>query len=147
MAPNLKINYLCPDCRSYLRVWNNVIFTVKLKSKNQQGILLLNPELGNYDFIHHTSIKFEEGELVDFICPVCHADLTATEINENLARVILTDENKKEYDVYFSKICGEHSTFKIKEDDIIEKYGEDSSSYLSYFMSKFKKGITTKKDD
>lgn len=146
MAPNLTINYLCPNCRSYLRVWNNIIFTVKLKSKKQQGILLLYPELGNYDFIHHTSIKFEEGELVDFICPLCHADLTATEINENLARVILIDENNKEYDVYFSKICGEHSTFKIKEDDIVEKYGEDSSSYLSYFMSKFKKGSTTKKD-
>jgi len=143
---NLTINYLCPDCRSYLRVWNNIIFTVKLKSKKQQGILLLNPQLGNYDFFHHTSIKFEEGELVDFICPVCHADLTATEINENLARVILIDENNKEYDVYFSKICGEHSTFKIREDDIISKYGEDSSSYLSYFMSKFKKASTNKKD-
>jgi len=58
----------------------------------------------------------------------------------------LIDENNKEYDVYFSKICGEHSTFKIREDDIIEKHGEDSSAYLNYFMSKLKKGSTPRKD-
>jgi len=34
---------------------------------------------------------------------------------------------------FFSKICGEHSTFKIKEDDIVESYGEDSSGYVNYF--------------
>ena len=100
---------------------------------------MLNPELGNYDLIHHASIKFDEGELVDFICPVCHADLTAAEINRNLARIVMIDENNKEYDVYFSRICGEHSTFKIREDDIIERFGENSSAYLNYFMSKFKK--------
>jgi len=140
MDYSLEINYLCPHCRSYLRIWNNIILTAKSKSEKKQGILLLNPELGNYDFIHHISLKFVEGEMVDFICPVCHADLTATEINEHLARILMTDENEKEYDVYFSKICGEHSTFKIRKDDIIEKYGEDSSAYLNYFMSKLKKG-------
>lgn len=139
MNYSLKINYLCPACRSHLRIWNNIIFTVRSESEKKQGILLLNPELGNYDLIHHASIKFDEGELVDFICPVCHADLTAAEINRNLARIVMIDENNKEYDVYFSRICGEHSTFKIREDDIIERFGENSSAYLNYFMSKFKK--------
>ena len=104
-----------------------------------QGILLLNPELGNYDLIHHSSIKFEEGDILDFICPVCRADLTATDINRNLATVIMIDENNKEFDVYFSRICGEHSTFLIHEDDIVEKYGKDSSAYVNYFMSRLKK--------
>ena len=115
----LKINYLCPICRSYLRVWNNIIFTVKYHSGQKRGILLLNPELGNYDLIHHSSIKIEEGDEVEFICPVCHADLTANEINKNLAHVIMIDENNKEFSVFFSRICGEHSTFKIKENDIV----------------------------
>lgn len=135
----LKINYLCPSCRAYLRVWNNIIFTVRYHSGQKRGILLLNPELGNYDLLHHSSIKFEEGEKIDFLCPVCHADLTATEINKNFAHVIMVDEKNKEYDVFFSKVCGEHSTFKIKEDDIIESYGENSSAYVNYFMSRFKK--------
>ena len=137
--PTLKINYLCPVCRSNIRVWNYIIFTVRRHSDKKMGILLLNPELGNYDLIHHSSLKYEEGEMVDFICPVCHADLTAPEINKNLAHVVMIDENNKEYHVFFSKICGEHSTFKIKENDIVEKYGEDSSAYVNYFMSRFKK--------
>jgi hypothetical protein len=140
----LKINYLCPKCRAYLRVWNNIIFTVKYQSGQKRGILLLNPGLGNYDLIRHATMKFEEGEMVDFLCPVCHADLTATEINKNLAHIIMIDEDGKEYHVFFSKICGEHSTFKIKEHDIVEQFGEDSSAYVNYFMSRMKKNDTKK---
>ena len=141
MKYDLKINFLCPHCRAYLRVWNNIIFIVNSSQRNLSSILLLNPELGNYNLIHHSSIEFEEGEMLNFMCPVCRADLTATGININLAKIIMTDENNnKEYDVYFSKICGEHSTFLIHDDDIVEKFGEDSSSYVNYFMSKLKKG-------
>jgi len=140
MKFSLKINYLCPHCRAYLRVWNNIILIVKSAVKNMKCILLLNPELGNYDIIHHSSVKIEAGDRLDFLCPVCHGDLTATGINENLVRLIMTDEEDKEYDVYFSKICGEHSTFLIKEENILEKYGENSSSYVNYFMSRLKKG-------
>jgi rubredoxin len=139
MENSLKINYLCPHCRAYLRVWNNIILTIKSGTKNSQGILLLNAEPGNYSLIHHSSIKFEEGEKWDFICPVCGADLTAADINRNLAKIIMIDENNKEFDVYFSKICGEHSTFLIHKNDIIEKYGEENSSYVNYFMSRLKK--------
>jgi len=77
--------------------------------------------------------------MLDFICPVCRADLTAVELHRNLVRIIMIDENSKEFDVYFSKVCGEHSTFLIQEDDIVEKYGEDSSTYVNYFMSRLKK--------
>jgi hypothetical protein len=135
----LKINYLCPKCRAYLRVWNNIIFTVKYHSGKKRGILLLNPNLGNYNLIHHSSIKFKEGDMIEFLCPVCHADLTAAGISRKLAHVIMIDENNKEYNVFFSRICGEHSTFKIRQDDIVESYGEDSSAYVDYFMSRLKK--------
>ena len=84
---------------------------VKSESRNLQSILLLNPEIGNYNLIHHSSIEFSEGEMLDFICPVCRADLTAIGIHRNLVRIILIDEKNAEFDVYFSKICGEHSTF------------------------------------
>ena len=139
MKYSLKINYLCPHCRTYLRVWNNIVFIVRAEGKNLHGIFLLNPELGNYDFIHHSSIRFEEGDMLDFYCPVCQADLTAAEISRNLARVIMTDENNTEYDVFFSKICGQHSTFLIHKEDIVEKFGKDSSVYVNYFMSRLKK--------
>ena len=30
----LKVNYLCPHCRSYLRIWNNIIFIIKSELRN-----------------------------------------------------------------------------------------------------------------
>ena len=141
MTEKLKIDYLCPHCRSFLRVWNNIIFTIRTKDyEKKQGILLLNPGLGNYNLIHHSSLKLEEGELVTFYCPVCSDDLTANEINDNLVRILMIDENGKEFDVYFSRICGEQSTFKIEKNDIIERFGKDSNTYQNYFLSKLKKG-------
>lgn len=142
MKNELKINYQCPECLSYLRVWNNIIFTVKSSNKNKQGILLLNPELGNYSIISHPALRFVPGEKVDFICPVCQFDLTAKEINDKLVKIFMVDEKNNKFDIFFSKIAGEHSTFKIEKDTIVEKHGEHNSSYMNYFLGKWEKRKT-----
>ena len=137
----MKIHYLCPDCYSYLRVWNNIILTVKSAEGKKQGLLLLNPELGNYTYVSHPSLKFSEGEKIEFYCPVCCSNLTAKQINENLVKIIMIDEQMHEYDIYFSRIAGQHTTFKIAQDNIIERHGEHSSSYVNYFMSKLRENL------
>lgn len=134
----LKTNYSCPHCESYLRIWNNIILSVRYKGGSKKGILLLNPDLGNYTCTMHTEMDIEKGDLIEFICPVCQESLTAKDINDNLVRIIMTDEDKNHYDVYFSRIVGEESTFKIKDNDIIAKYGKDDSHYVNYFLSKFR---------
>jgi hypothetical protein len=139
MATKLEVNYVCPDCKSYLRIWNNIIFSVKSCTEDKKGLLLLNPELGNYDFISHYKLDFNKMDCIDFFCPVCNFDLTAKDVNKKLARIIMIDENEKEFDLYFSRLRGEESTFKVSNGDIIEKFGKDSSSYVDYFMSKLKK--------
>lgn len=146
MAAKLDINYLCPKCRSYLRVWNNIIFKVKSCTEEKMGLLLLNPELGNYEFISHSTLEFDKMECLDFFCPVCGSDLTAIDVNAKLARITMIDKDQREYDLYFSKLRGEQSTFKISNGDIVEKYGKDSSSYVDYFMSKLKKERDKKGD-
>ena len=147
MTKKLDINYLCPDCRSYLRVWNNIIFSVKSCTENKMGLLLLNPELGNYEFISHYMLEFNKMDCLEFYCPVCGANLQAADVNKNLARVIMIDEDQREYDVYFSRLRGEESTFKISNGDIVEKYGKDSSTYVDYFMSRLKQAQKEKKED
>ncbi|MBC8487097.1 MAG: hypothetical protein H8D45_13800 [Bacteroidetes bacterium] len=137
----MKVHYLCPNCRSYLRVWNNIIFTVKSAEGKKQGLLLLNPEVGNYTYVSHPSLKFFESEKVEFFCPVCFSNLTAKQINENLVKIIMVDEQLHEFDIYFSKIAGQHATFKIAQDNIIERHGEHSSSYVNYFMSKLRENL------
>ena len=138
MATKLDVNYLCPNCKSYLRVWNNVIFTVKSCQEDKKGLLLLNPNLGNYEFISHHGLEFDQMECIDFYCPVCGVDLTAKDVNKDLARILMVDENEKVYDLYFSRIRGQESTFKVSDGDIIEKYGKDSSAYVDYFMARFR---------
>ena len=97
MAPKLDVNYLCPDCRSYLRVWNNIIFSVKSCTEDKKGLLLLNPELGNYEFISHFKLDFNEMECLDFFCPVCGSNLEATDVNKKLVRIKMIDEDQKSF--------------------------------------------------
>ena len=108
------------------------------------GILLLNPELGNYSYISAPDLKFAKGEKLNFYCPVCCHTLAAVHINPNLINVIMHDGNN-EYDVYFSSVVGEHLTFKIHDEDIVERYGEDYSAYVSYFTQKFRNKIKRQK--
>lgn len=135
----MEYHYKCPHCDSYLRVRENIIISFKAKKSENQGIILLNPELGNYGFIVHDTVIFEKDEVVDFYCPICAADLSAKEINPKLVNLTMIDKNGVEYDIFFSRVAGEHSTFKVDKENIIEKFGKNASSYLGYFTSKLKK--------
>ena len=56
----------------------------------------------------------------------------ATEIHENLAKVLMLDEKNNEYEILFSEIVGEKCTYKIKEEDI-ELFGDHASKYMNFF--------------
>lgn len=133
----MKTRFLCPHCRATLRVRQNIIFKVRTED-HRMGIMLINPELGNYHYVSSPDLKFEDGEKVDFMCPVCCENLAARDINPDLVDVIMIDQQDREYHVYFSSIAGEQSTFKIEKDNIVEQHGEDASAYMSYFMKKLK---------
>ncbi len=135
----MEYTYSCPYCKSILNVENRIIFLIETSKKHKKGLLLLNPHLGEYNYVSHPTITFEEGEKVEFICPVCHKNLTASEINSKLVHVNMVDSDNKDYHIYFSKIAGEHLTFMSNEDHIIEKYGKHSSRYMDYFVSKLDK--------
>ncbi len=127
----MKNEYLCPYCRGHLKVGNNIIFSVRTKD-NKRGLLLLSPELGNYRCTNHKSLNLIEGEKVETFCPICHSNLKAININRNLAEVIMVDESGEQYEIYFSEIVGEHSTYKIQDSDV-ESFGDDSGDYMNYF--------------
>jgi rubredoxin len=130
----MKENFLCPKCNAHLRVGDNVVFYVISKKSNNKGLIMLNPDLGDYTITSHPEVKFEKGEYVEFYCPVCHANLAASKINSNLVRVIMIDEvTGAKSDVYFSKVVGEKSTFRITDNRLIEKYGEDAHLYSNLF--------------
>jgi hypothetical protein len=125
-------NFICPHCSGHLRVSNSIIFLTKT-TKGKSGLVLINPELGNYSVKMHPSINnFEEGELVNFICPICYENLDATEFGKNLAKVVMQEEDGRESTIVFSKIVGEKCTYQIT-DGGIKPYGEHKDQYGSVF--------------
>ena len=130
----MKKDYLCPYCKGKLNVNKNIVFSVHTKSQ-KVGLIFLSPELGDYKTVTHPSFEIKEGEHLDIFCPICHANLQAIEIDENLAKVMMVDESQKVYEIVFSEIAGEHATYKLV-DHMIESYGEHVDHYVNHFGAK-----------
>ena len=126
---NLKNNdYLCPSCKGHLNTGGNVIFSTK-NQKNQKGLILLSPEIGKYNYQHHDNYSFQNGETVDFNCPICSTSLESPK-NNNYASIIMVDHNNEEYEMMFSRIAGNKSTY-IVSNEITESFGEDATDFDS----------------
>lgn len=127
----MENNYLCPKCNAYLNVGENIILTAKNRC-GDKGIVLLSPELGNYRIEKHPFFIIKEGDHVNLYCPSCGENLAARNLSDNLAKMIMIDQQENEYEIYFSEIAGEHCTYKIKE-GILESFGGDSTVYVNHF--------------
>jgi uncharacterized protein YbaR (Trm112 family) len=124
-------DFICPYCKGKLNVKGFIVFSVKTK-EDKRGLIFVSPELGNYQTFTHPSFRISKGEQHEFLCPICHSNLAAIEVNENLVKVLMTGENGKVYEILFSGIAGEKCTYKLK-DGQLEVYGEDSERYRNFF--------------
>jgi transcription elongation factor Elf1 len=122
-------SFLCPHCRSYLNVADHVVFSVE-SEEGEKGVLLLHHEIGNYATKTNPNFKIEKGKKYEFYCPVCNKEL-ATELNKNLSRLIMLDAENNEYEVLFSKIAGEKSTYTIIGENV-NMFGEDYGNYVDF---------------
>lgn len=131
-GPKHNFHYLCPHCKGHLRLAEEIVFLTKTK-KGESGLVLLSPKIGNYSVIVDPKLKYEPGDHVNFICPICYENLDAPEVGANLALVIRQEAaSGKQSIVYFSKIVGEKCTFKV-EDGKIEAFGQDADNYKDFF--------------
>ena len=125
----MKQNFLCPHCRGYLNIEGSIVFIVK-NNLGESGIFLLHSELGNYEVTKHPLFFYENGEHLEFKCPLCHKKL-ASDIHDNLAKIIYIDEKREEFNILFSIVAGEKSTFKMVGESV-EVFGEHSKDYLEF---------------
>jgi hypothetical protein len=125
-------NFLCPRCRGYLNVGGKLVFSIKGKSP-KRGLVFLSPEIGNYEVLTHPHFELIEGDKTEIFCPICHRNLKYTK-TLNFARIIMLDEDMNEYELLFSRIVGEKSTFKIMGGEI-SKFGKHSNRYSDFFKS------------
>ncbi len=129
----MKANdFLCPYCRGHLMPHTKVILAAR-KESGQRGLILFNPQLGEYDIIVHHTFRLQEGEHTDLLCPLCHANLTDHTLSKNLARIKMIDSQGQEYDIYFSEIFGEKCTYKISADKKVETFGQDAADYGNFW--------------
>lgn len=124
--------FICPHCRGHLKVGDHIIFKVKNPNR-EHGLVLLHPEIGNYSSIKHPKFEYNEGDAVDFYCPLCSHSLSI-DFDENLTYVIMIDQRGKEFDIYFSRIAGEQSTYQVSGDTVMIS-GEHSGKYTYFRMS------------
>lgn len=127
----MPVEYLCKMCKGHLKVKTSIILAASKMNSSQRGLILLDPELGNYTTTTHLPFKIEEGAEYTFTCPICHSQLNSGKYN-HLVRIIRVEEDGKEYDVYFSDIGGEKCTFKLGGENI-EIKGPDAARYTKYF--------------
>ena len=125
----MKQNFICPRCKGYLDVADYIILSAQNKNGNA-GLILFSPELGNYTTQRNSNFVINEGEKYEFFCPLCKEKLAA-DIHDNLSNVIMIDEDKSEYQILFSKIAGEQSTYKIVGEST-EIYGDHHSNYIDF---------------
>jgi uncharacterized protein YbaR (Trm112 family) len=128
----MKVDFICPNCHGYLNVGDKIIFTIR-KSGRSGGMLLMSPVLGEYSYENHPAYPIKKGEEFDFLCPICHADLSVHG-QEKLAKVIMRedgDTGTHEFYIVFSRKQGERCTFKIAEKNV-ETYGEAAHKYVDF---------------
>jgi uncharacterized protein YbaR (Trm112 family) len=126
----MQYDYSCPICRGQLRIGDKLVFSAKTK-ENEQGLIFLSPELGNYTTEHHPSFDIKEGEEYRYYCPICHGKLNFME-NEKLVNIYMTDEKGDEFEIFFSGIAGEKCTYRIRNKEITS-FGPDTERYQRYF--------------
>lgn len=128
--------YICPHCSGHLKIGDNIILIGQNKA-NQKGIILLHPEIGNYSSLKHPMFKVQIKEAIKLYCPMCQESLTS-DFDENLSHLLLI-EKENTFDIYFSRIHGEQSTYMV-DGDTVTATGEHSDRYTCFKMDdKFKK--------
>jgi len=126
----MERNFHCPFCHGQLCVNQRVVFSA-LNEDGQRGLVLLTPELGDYKALKHPSFKVKEGQHVDFFCPICHNNLIVEKNDKKFTRVMML-ELGVEYEVLFSQIAGEKSTYVIGENSF-RTYGKDAHEFTNFW--------------
>ncbi len=129
----MAVEYLCKVCRGHLNVKTSIVLAAaKLTNRSHRALIFLNPEIGNYTTTTHPSFQINEGEEYIYTCPICAAQLNSMKYL-HMVRILMIEEDKKEYDIYFSGIAGEKCTYKIRGNKVEEKTGPDVHMYNKYF--------------
>ena len=113
----MEKRYSCPECGVVLNPGQKIIL---LGHRNGVDLLFaFHPEPGNYEMDLPPGAVVREGEVWEFVCPVCHESLSLTG-EQNLAALDMTDGAGNPHKVIFSRVAGKHQTFVLTQGQRIE---------------------------
>jgi len=119
------MRYMCPECKGAVSARGGVVVVGELAGS--KVLFFFDPRPGCYGYEVAEGIEVPAGEMWEFSCPLCRANLT-TKFNKKLARLDLVDGDEVRR-VVFSKVADEQATFVLGGDDL-EAHGRDSISYI-----------------
>jgi hypothetical protein len=124
-------HYFCPSCMTELNPRGDVVLT-GMKGK-KRGLVLLNPEPGNYQAYVATALGLKIGDKIDFLCPVCQAAMKSP-ADKNLVQLAFKSDRGDEGVVTFSRVYGEHATYFLERGKV-RSFGENAALYgdLNFF--------------
>ncbi|MBU0551929.1 hypothetical protein KJ940_10605 [Myxococcota bacterium] len=116
--------YFCPHCKAILNP--NIKVVLAVQAHGQRGLILLSAQPGDYEVIVAPAFQLNEGDDVDFFCPVCQASLRCPQ-DSHLAELGFRSING-EGRVEFSRVYGEHATYFVTKEEI-SSFGESADLY------------------
>ncbi len=126
----MEQKYKCPECGGVLSQNGNIVFLVENETKNR-ALLQLSTRLGEYGPKNKLPFRFDVGDKFSFYCPLCQTSLDC-DTHSDLVKVEMEDESDHKYEVCFSRVAGEESTYRIYGKKV-EAYGEDAGKYTHVF--------------
>ena len=115
-----EYDYYCPKCDEKLSIDNQVLFHIQRSNKDMVK-LYLDPKPRSYKYKCEPHIDFKKNEVVEFTCPHCNKNLES-EKYANFTQIVLKVTDKVLFEVFFSRIYGDHRTY-VGIEDFEEEYG------------------------
>ena len=120
-----QFDYSCPKCDVKLSKNNLVLFNVN-RNKDKTVKLFLDPKPLVYSFKCEPKTTFIKDEIVNFSCFNCNVNLQSDKY-PNFLYIVLKVTDKVVFDVFFSRIYGDHRTY-VGIEDFEEEYGHKIAS-------------------
>jgi len=126
----MKLTYTCPQCHAVLNP--NVKIVLKAVCNGKSALVLFSPKPGNYKAIYD-GIEFNQGDVVEFFCPVCGRSLCAG-VDGAFAEICYHQGADEDGTVVFSRVYGQQATYFTTREKV-RSYGPDADRFgsLNFF--------------
>ncbi len=122
--------FKCPSCESVLNPVKEVVLSGRFGAV--RTLFMLQPELGDYNFVTAPGTEVVPRDTWEFYCPLCQHNITTT-FSRSLAELNMVDEAGKRHVVVFSKVANQHASFEVTEEGM-EAFGEHKDAYFDAFV-------------